>query len=202
MKLLLFSDLHRNQHAAQQIVEQSNEVDVVVGAGDLANVHEGLDEMIYILSRISCPTVLTPGNNETFEALQQACANWKAAHVLHGSGMTLLGQPFFGLGGGIPITPFGEWSYDFSEADAETLLADCPEGCVLVSHSPPKGTVDVSSGGQHLGSETVRNWIETKKPLLVVCGHIHESGGQQDQIADSPIVNAGPQGMIWEIETG
>jgi len=181
------------------MVEMSKEVDVVVNAGDIANVHQGLDEMIEILSQITCPAVLTPGNNETLEELQAACTNWDAAHVLHGSGVTIQGQYFFGIGGGIPITPFGDWSYDFSEADAEDLLAKCPEGCVLVSHSPPKGAVDVSSGGKSLGSEAVRNYIESKKPSLVVCGHIHESNGMQDNIGSTPVVNAGPMGLVWEL---
>jgi len=35
------------------------------------------------------------------------------------------------------------------------MLAGCPEGCVLVVHSPPRGHVDTSSGGEHLGSAAV-----------------------------------------------
>lgn len=53
------------------------------------------------------------------------------------------------------MTPFGSWSWDFTEDEADELLADCPEGAVLVSHSPPRGAADVSSGGDHLGSRAV-----------------------------------------------
>ena len=55
------------------------------------------------------------------------------------------------------MTPFGPWSYDFTEEQAAELLAGCPRGCVLVSHSPPKGTVDVDSRGRSLGSVAVRD---------------------------------------------
>ena len=82
---------------------------------------------------------------------------------------------FFGLGGGVPVTPFGAWSYDLTEEEAGGLLASCPEGCVLVSHSPPKGAVDVSSRGQSLGSVAVRRCVERARPALVVCGHIHRA---------------------------
>ena len=85
------------------------------------------------------------GNNESTEELIDACRNWPSAHVLHGSGITLAGVTFFGLGGGVPVTPFGSWSYDFTEEQAAELLSGCLAGGELVSHSPPQGAVDVSS---------------------------------------------------------
>src|SRR5262249_7874393 len=104
-----------------------------------------------------------------------------------------------GLGGGVPVTPFGSWSYDLTEEQAAGLLAGCPPGAVLVSHSPPQGAVDVSSRGQSLGSVSVRAAIQRTRPLLVVCGHIHASAGQQASIGTTPVVNAGPAGVWWEL---
>jgi Icc-related predicted phosphoesterase len=98
------------------------------------------------------------------------------------------------------VTPFGSWSYDFTEDQAASLLARCPVGAVLVSHSPPQGVVDVSSRGQSLGSAAVRDAILSKKPRLVVCGHIHESGGQIAWLGKTPVVNAGPTGVMWELK--
>src|SRR5207253_2443393 len=100
-----------------------------------------------VLQAIDRPTVLVPGNNESTDELDRACRDWPTAHVLHGAAVTLAGVTFFGLGGGIPVTPFGSWSYDFTEDQATELLASCPAGCVLVSHSPPRGAVDLSSRG-------------------------------------------------------
>ena len=119
--------------------------------------------------------------------------------VLHGSGVEIAGIPFYGIGGGIPVTPFGSWSFDFSEVDAEALLQGCPAGAVLVSHSPPKGTVDADSSGRHLGSTAVRDAIVRTHARLVVCGHIHSSAGQHALIGSTPVVNAGPAGMIWTL---
>ena len=113
--------------------------------------------------------------------------------------VTIAEIAFFGIGGGIPITPFGSWSYDFSEDEAYDLLRDCPSGGVLISHSPPMGVLDVSSDGRRLGSQAVRETILTKKPNLVVCGHIHGSAGQIDRIGETTVINAGPQGIIWEL---
>jgi len=199
MKLLVFSDLHNDFRTASKLVELSNTVDVVVGAGDFCVARRGLDEIIVPLSAITKPTVLVPGNSESKEELLQACQSWETARVLHGSRETIAEIIFFGIGGGIPITPFGSWSYDFSEDEAYDLLRDCPSGGVLISHSPPLGMLDLSSDGRRLGSHTVRETILSKKPNLVVCGHIHGSAGQIDRIGETTVINAGPQGIIWEL---
>jgi len=70
---------------------------------------------------------------------------------------------------------------------------------VLVTHSPPKGCLDVASEGKSLGSTAIRATIESTKPRLVVCGHIHASGGQSAKLGDTPVVNAGPKGMEWSL---
>jgi Icc-related predicted phosphoesterase len=195
MKLLVFSDLHSDFRVASRLVQLSNDVDVVVGAGDFCNVRRGLDEIIKPLSRIKKPTVFVPGNSESGDELKDACRLWESAHVLHGSQVTIDGITFYGIGGGIPITPFGSWSYDFSEAEALELLHDCQSGVVLVSHSPPKGVLDLSSDGRSLGSQAVRETIKIKRPMLVLCGHIHGSAGQIDRLGETTIINAGPDGI-------
>jgi Icc-related predicted phosphoesterase len=199
MKLLLFSDLHSDFRTATKLVELSINVDIVVGAGDFCNVRRGLQKIIQALSTIQKPTVLVPGNSESDQELKDACRLWKSANVLHGRHVTLNGINFYGIGGGIPITPFGSWSYDFSEDDAVELLRDCPSEGVLVSHSPPKGVLDMSSDGRSLGSQAVRETIKAKKPKLVVCGHIHASSGQTDQLGETTVINAGPEGIIWNL---
>lgn len=201
MKLLLFSDVHRDEVAARQLVEQSRHVDIAVGAGDFATTRRGLPEIIDVLSRMDCKTVLVPGNSESFEELSGACCDWNDAYVLHGTSCEIAGLTFFGLGGAVPETPFGSWSYDFSEEQAAELLAPCPDGCVLVSHSPPKGVLDESSSGESLGSTAVREAVLSKQPSLVVCGHIHASGGRQATFKKTQVVNAGPKGVLVNLES-
>jgi Icc-related predicted phosphoesterase len=199
MKLLLFSDLHADTAVARRLVGRARAADVVIGAGDFGNVRRDLRACLHILRAIDRPAVLVAGNNESTEELTDACRDWPQARVLHGSGARVGGVEFFGLGGGIPVTPFGAWSYDFTEEQAAGLLAGCPAGCVLVSHSPPKGAVDLSSRGQSLGSVAVREAVLRLRPVLVVCGHIHASAGQAAALGPSPVVNAGPEGIEWEL---
>jgi uncharacterized protein len=198
VKLLAFSDLHRDLVQAAQLVEMSAEADVVIGAGDFASVHEGLQETIDSLAAIEKPTVLVPGNNETSEALREATGGWGAATVLHGEGTSIDGTEFFGLGAGVPITPW-EWSFDLDDESAGEMLAACPERAVLILHSPPQGHCDASGSGDHFGSDALLRTIEEKRPRLAVCGHIHESWGCESQIGETPVRNLGPKGTWIEV---
>jgi uncharacterized protein len=193
VKILAFSDLHRDLDQAAALVEMSAGADVVIGAGDFASVHEGLEETTAALAAIEAPTVLVPGNNETLEALREAATAWEAATVLHGEAATIAGVEFFGLGAGIPVTPW-DWSFDLDDGAATAMLGDCPAGAVLVLHSPPKGHCDSNGGGDHFGSEALLKGIEEKRPRLAVCGHIHESWGCESRIGETPLHNLGPTG--------
>ncbi len=198
MKLLAFSDLHRDLDQGRKLVEMSAEADVVIGAGDFASVHEGLEETIDALAAIETPTVLVPGNNETADALRAAAQRWEAASVLHGGGATIAGTDFFGLGAGVPVTPW-EWSFDLDDSEAAELLAPCPEGTILVLHSPPRGHCDAGADGTSFGSPALLQAIEEKRPRLAVCGHIHESWGCESQVGDTPVRNLGPTGTWIEL---
>lgn len=201
MKLLLFSDLHVDAAAARRLVECARNADVLVGAGDFGNARRDVGVCIDILRACGKPAVLVAGNNESTEEVIDACRAWPNTHVLHGTGVRLGSIPFFGIGGGIPVTPFGSWSYDFTEEQATTLLQDCPSDGVLVSHSPPHGVVDVSSSGRSLGSVAVREAVLRVRPRLVVCGHIHASAGQHANLGSTTVINVGPAGMAWELKT-
>jgi Icc-related predicted phosphoesterase len=198
MKLLAFSDLHRDLGQAAALVEMSAEADVVIGAGDFASVHKGLGETIDALAAIETPTVLVPGNNETEDALRDAASGWSAATVLHGGGMSIDGVEFYGLGAGIPVTPW-DWSFDLDDESAAEMLAACPEHAVLVLHSPPQGHCDANGSGDHFGSPALLAAIEAKRPSLAVCGHIHESWGCESEVGDTRVRNLGPNGTWLEV---
>ncbi|HEY1358831.1 MAG TPA: metallophosphoesterase family protein [Thermoleophilaceae bacterium] len=193
MRVLAFSDLHRDRERAASLVRRSEGVDVVIGAGDFASVHRGLEPTIEALAAIDTPTLVVPGNNETDEALRAACEDWPAATVLHGDSAELDGRSFFGLGAGVPVTPW-DWSFDLSDEAAEGMLDDCPEGAVMVLHSPPRGHLD-----KGLGSEAILHAIEDKHPPLAVFGHIHECWGGESAIGDTQLLNLGPDGTVIEI---
>jgi Icc-related predicted phosphoesterase len=193
LNLLCFSDIHRDLDQCARLVERSAEADVVIAAGDFASIHEGLEETIGALKPIERPTILVPGTNETIDALRAACDGWDSAHVLHGDGIEIAGVSFFGLGAGVPTTPW-DWSFDLTDEEAASKLEACPDGGVLVVHSPPKGHL-----AKGFGSEAILETIEAKQPKVAVFGHIHECWGEQEQFGATLLANLGPAGTLLEV---
>lgn len=66
---------------------------------------------------------------------------------------------------------------DTIDADMKKLaeISD-PKNTVYVFHAPPFGTkLDMISSNVHVGSKSIRKFIEKNKPLLTLHGHIHET---------------------------
>ncbi len=197
MRLLAFSDLHRDRDQARALTKLAEDADVVIGAGDFGSFRFGLPGVIDVLRTIAAPTVLVPGNAESDTALWRACAGWESATVLHGEGTEIGGVQFYGLGGAVPPTPL-PWSFDLEEDEAAARLEACPEGAVLVVHAPPKGYVDEVRGKSY-GSEAILRAIERRHPVLAVCGHIHQSWGREAMIGPTRVVNVGPEGRFFDV---
>ncbi len=118
---------------------------------------------------------------------------------VHGEGKIINGIGFYGYGGArTPFrTPFepseGEILLGLEKAFSEVKNANIK---IQVTHTPPQNTkVDVISTGAHVGSPTVREFIETNQPDVAVCAHIHEGRGV-DSLKGTRIINCGrfPEG--------
>jgi uncharacterized protein len=190
VKILAFSDLHHSTRQAREIVAAAGEADLVIGAGDFCNMRQDLSGAMDLLAGISAPMVLVPGNAESHRELVVVAP--EGAHVLHGIGVEIAGVRLFGLGYGVPVTPFGAWSCDLSETQAAQMLGGCDGADILVTHSPPKGVVDRTSAGQSVGSQAILAAIERIEPELALCGHIHDSWGQSGNVGRTKVVNLGP----------
>ncbi|MCC5785993.1 MAG: metallophosphoesterase family protein [Phycisphaerales bacterium] len=201
MRILIASDLHCDIAAARRLVDKSAEAEMVVIAGDFANQHEGLKELIDAIRDIRCPTVLVPGNNEREDALREACEGWLGATVLHTERTNVAGFPVYGIGCGIPPID-RDWSFDMSEDEAREKTDSLHEreltGGMFVTHSPPYGLCDEVEG-KHCGSKALLEAIRKATPDVVVCGHIHQSWGAEANEGPTRVYNAGPEGRIVEV---
>ena len=90
---------------------------MVIGAGDFASVHEGLEETIEALRAIEAPDPARARQQRDRAGAARGRGRWPAATVLHGEGAELDGVEFFGLGAGVPVTPW-DWSFDLTEEEA------------------------------------------------------------------------------------
>jgi Icc-related predicted phosphoesterase len=191
-RVLAFSDLHADPRLTARIVAAAGAADLVLGAGDFFNMRQGLPQAMAALAPLAPKAVLVPGNAESEAELRAATG----ATVLHGQTATVAGLRIFGLGHAVPLTPFGAWSCDMSEAEAAVLLAAATAVDVLLCHAPPKGLADVTWSGESVGSVAIRAAVERLQPRLMLCGHIHDSWGTRGMIGRTEVVNLGPR-PVW-----
>jgi uncharacterized protein len=196
LRLLLLSDIHGRVPAIRRILSEARPlgVDAVIASGDLtdfgslANAAEILNE----LSVLGAPIFFVPGNCDTpllgREEVLSGSVN------LHGRCGAIGDFALIGVGGSTP-TPF-DTLFELSEESTKRALDKAYTSVrqrrfAVVSHVPPLDTsVDVTLSGDHAGSNAVREFIERTRPLLVVCGHIHEAKGS-DILGDTVIINPG-----------
>jgi Icc-related predicted phosphoesterase len=192
-RILAFSDMHLSRRCARDVVAKAEFADLVIGAGDFCNLRRGLEDAMAMLAPVLDKAVLVPGNAESANELRAAAG---PATVLHGQAVEREGLTIFGLGYAVPVTPFGDWSCDLSETEAEAMLASLERADLLVVHSPPKGVADATSAGLSVGSTAIRAAIERVQPRLALCGHIHDSWGRSGLIGATPVHNLGPT-VTW-----
>jgi Icc-related predicted phosphoesterase len=74
---------------------------------------------------------------------------------------------------------FRDWSWNKTEDQLVEIYKKIPKDTnILVTHTPPFGTLDVNTHGERCGSEALTLAINNLPELkLVICGHIHESRG-------------------------
>jgi hypothetical protein len=169
--------------------------DVMVISGDITHFGsvQNAKELLLPLVKLQLPVFFVPGNCDPPSLAE---INLKNARCIHGSCETYDSVTFAGVGGG-PISPFNT-PFEMTEDEIMKVLNQSSKHCqpkpwlILVSHTPPKDTkLDAAFSGEHVGSSSLRRYIEDKQPSIVLCGHIHEARGI-DRIGNTVIVNPGP----------
>ena len=195
MIILALADIHGDASKIPRVFEEVKEADVVLLLGDIT--HFGREEdagriVEPILER--APRLLAvPGNCDYPEVAdhleRQKLSIHRRCEVLGGTG-------FLGVGGSLPCpgrTPNEATEAEFAQALGDAVSAfPCGMPMVLVTHQPPWGTKnDLVSIGRHVGSRSIRGFVEQYQPLICFTGHIHEGVGI-DTIGETRVVNPGP----------
>jgi Icc-related predicted phosphoesterase len=197
LKILVTSDFHGKTEAAHKTVAKAKatEADAVVVCGDITQFGSVKDaqRVFAPLLASEIPLLYVPGNCDSPELTK---AEIGGAFNLHGSCRVLNDVSFLGLGGSSP-TPF-RTLFELTESEIMEILnrgmKDCSQSkwFAIVSHDTPKDTrVDLTWMKRHVGSVSLRKFIEEYKPHIVFCGHIHEAPGT-DHIGETLLVNPGP----------
>jgi len=196
MDILAIPDIHGDIQRLQRLAPELEAADIVLLVGDITNFggKEEISEIVRAVQRYNFNILAVPGNCDfppVAEHLEILGLNIESSHqVIDGIG-------FIGLGASL-FSPSRSTPNEVSEQDLalnlERAVANIPEATplVLVSHQPPKDTAaDQVMEGLHVGSHSVRRFLEQYQPLVCFCGHIHEGAGI-DAIGETQVVNPGP----------
>jgi len=197
MKLLAISDVHGRSWAASEaaLLASKENFDAIILSGDLSPYMslETAREILEILVESGVPIFYVPGNMDDPKLTSNL--NIKGTHNLHRKCIEFKEVKIIGVGGGL-VGPF-KTPLEYSEEEFSKMLNELSskisnEKFILVTHNPPfKTLADKLDWGEHVGSISIRKFIEKQKPILNVCGHIHEARCI-DRIGETIIVNPGP----------
>jgi hypothetical protein len=193
MKIIALTDLHEKSSVLPLLADQLQDAQLVLLCGDITHFgHER--EMRRIIRQIRAynPCVLAVTGNCDYPATEKYLM--EEGISLHAAVREFNGYRIAGLSGSLPCP--GKTPHEYSEEEYEALLDQIPiqtgKPLIMVSHQPPVDTMnDEVSPGVHVGSKSVRQFIEKHRPLACFTGHIHE-GIAIDRIGDTVIVNPGP----------
>jgi uncharacterized protein len=193
MKIIALTDIHGVYKKAEEILFKEKP-DIVIIGGDLTTVgtvkeaEKAIKQFQSISNNIFCiaGNMDLPQHDDMFLRLDVS---------LNGVGKIIDGIGFFGVSAA-PYSPL-KTPHEISEEEilykiqsGYAQVRDCQKK-ILISHAPPYGTkVDIIHSGFHVGSNSVREFVESEQPDAVICGHIHEARGQ-DKIGKTKIVNCG-----------
>lgn len=192
MRLLVISDIHGHVDMVRRLLTSEKNSDAIIIAGDITNFG-GYEAAATVLGPIldkKIPVFAVAGNCDT-DTVETYLNDQKIG--LDGDCVKWGNYSFIGVGGSLPCpgnTP-SEHSEDFFAAELNKVFQPTANPLIVVSHQPAWKTHLDLVAGHHRGSQAIRTFIENRKPILAISGHIHEAFGT-DKIGPTTLVNPGP----------
>jgi uncharacterized protein len=197
MKLIALPDLHQATRYVAALADQLVQVDLVLLVGDIANASgaQGAAEMVQAIRQHNPRVLAVPGNWDD----PGACAYLTSEGInLHGRHTIVEQIAFAGAGGSLPSV--ARTPNELTEAELALALGasiadlDPQLPLIFLCHQPPAQTLNDRTWSQmHIGSTSVRAFLERVQPLVCFTGHIHEGVGI-DTIGRTQVINPGP---LW-----
>ena len=198
-KILAVGDIHGDSRLMKKLAQQAKDenVDIVILAGDITYAEQEFKDIIKPFTDLKKQVLLIPGNHEGVATTDVLAEIYSPTKSIHGYSFIKNNLGIFGAGGAdIGI-------HTITDAEIYKLLKKGNESVknlekkILVTHIHPFGTKSEFSGFK--GSKAVRKAIETFKPNIAICAHIHEAAGVEDKIGNTRVINVSRKGKIFEV---
>jgi hypothetical protein len=200
MKILAAGDLHGDTGLAKRLAKKAEKekVDLVVLCGDITNFDYPPPNLISPFVKKHEKVLLIPGNHETI-ATADFLAEMYGLRNLHGYSVKYEDVGFFGCGSA------NIGMFQISEDELFSLLKRGYDKIkylkkkIMVTHVHPTGTKMEKFTKFFQGSSGIRKAVETFKPDILLCSHVHEAEGIEEKIGKTRVINVGKEGKIIRI---
>lgn len=209
MKILVVSDIHYSLRQYDWLVREGSNHDLVIIAGDLLEMASPVDldtqasVVTQYFQRISAttPLVVCSGNHDLLTDCNGICSSeWLEDLAVPNLTVDLQSYRCPSL----RILSFPWWSQEEEKAKIESWLDNDSKQSdqrpvIWVHHAPPLKTKVSWNGRRDAGDATIRKWIASYSPALVLSGHVHNApyyapeGSWIDRVGDTVVVNGGRQ---------
>jgi len=198
MRILVIGDVHNDILLIKRLVEsiKREKPDYLFILGDISDFGEIQRGIIKIILRYidSNKVFLIPGNHETVDLINFIKERYRI-NIFHKDAFPYDDTVLVGLGGGDIVF------FLISEGEIEEFLREVgkkfkDKRILLFSHLPPSYT---RTSLFEFGSRSIYNFIKYVNPELVVHAHIHETGGLEDLLFKTPILNASRSIFLIEV---
>ena len=200
LRILAAGDIHGDTSAAKRLAEQaeSESVDLVVLSGDLTYAETSTEGIIGPFVKKHKKVILIPGNHETV-ATADFLAELYGATNLHGYSIRHGDVGLFGCGGA------NIGLFQLTEDEIFELIKKGYERIkdtktkILITHVHPSGSLMEKFSNIFPGSDGVKKAIDTFKPDILLCSHVHEAEGIEEMIGKTKVINVGKKGKIINV---
>jgi Icc-related predicted phosphoesterase len=158
VRVLAIADARPHRPVAEVVAACEPELVVLLGDLEPAWIED--------LAAIDLPKLGVHGNHDAVDALSAVGAeDIHLRQVEHG------GLTFAGLAGSRRYSREGH--YEWTDEEAEELIARLPGADVLLTHTPPAGVNDEPDDVVHRGWAALVPWLERERPAWLLHGHTH-----------------------------
>ncbi|MEK6849676.1 MAG: metallophosphoesterase [Nanoarchaeota archaeon] len=198
LKVLAVSDVHADKGFIAQLAAQAvkENVDLVILAGDLTYADQSTEGIVGPFRAAGKKVLLIHGNHETI-ATADFLAELYDSTNLNGYGVNVKDVGIFGAGGASPgpHSTSAQDIYDNLKLGHDKIKHLSRK--LLVAHEHPENSK--MEMGMFPGNWALRKAIETFKPDIAICGHIHEAGGIEEKIGKTRVINVARTPTIFEL---
>ncbi len=195
MIILAFTDTHEDRASLRKVKRKVSKADLIVCTGDISIFEHDVDGMLKEINKFGKLVLMLHGNHEAEETMRIKCRKYKNIVFLHKDFYEQENFLFAAYGGG----GFAIRDAEFDSFAKKIKKKSKNKQIILLTHGPPYGNGTDLIAGIHSGNKSYTKFIKQEKPLLVLCGHIHENDEVQDKIGKSIIINPGPNGKLIEL---